>query len=80
MFNYKDKVGTIVAGSVVESGALRAGALERGSTYFRLKRASNNGDISIIADNQYNAQLKRFKETVHEVCIQKLLIKLQDWY
>ena len=40
---------------------------ERGLTYFRVKRKNENGELEIILDNEHGAELKRFKDVVHEV-------------
>lgn len=67
IFNYKDKVGTVVAGSVVESGTLHTSGQERGVVQFRVKRKDDQGQwVNVVSDHSHGV-LKRFKDTVHEV-------------
>lgn len=67
IFNYRDKAKTVVAGSSVESGVMHTSGQERGLTYFRVKRKNEDGVYETILDNEHGAELKRFKDVVHEV-------------
>ena len=58
MFNINNKSGTVVAGLVIQNGHFRSGA----QYVFKVSRQG-----AVIAQDLAAAELKRFKDVVHEV-------------